>query len=143
MERKFILSSPAVASNAALYLRSQPVDGTLEMVIRPVKKQRRIEANNYYWSRIAEVAEQAKVLGKQYSAESWHEMAKQLFLPELPADGETLEGYQKWAELPNGGRSLVGSTSKLTVRGFSNYTMQVEAWGAHELRVRFSDNREP
>ena len=123
-------------------LSKLPCDGSMEIVIREYKKQRRLEANNYYWLRLGEIADQAKVLGQKYSAESWHELLKQRLLPETEQEGITLAGYVKWVDVPNGGRSLVGSTSKLTVRGFNEYVMQVEAFSVTELNVKFTSDRE-
>ena len=114
----------------------------MEIIIREYKKQRRLEANSYYWLRLSEIADQAKVLEQKYSAESWHELLKQILLPETEQEGVTLAGYVKWIDVPNGGRSLVGSTSKLTVRGFNDYVTQVEAFAVTELNVKFTSERE-
>jgi hypothetical protein len=78
------------------------------------------------------------VEGKRYSEEVWHEILKARFLPDQPTDGITLKGYKKWLEMPDGSMHLVGSTTKLTTRGFSKYLEDCMAWGASELGIRFT-----
>ena len=49
------------------------------------------------------------------------------------------EGYIKWDVDPLGERVLVGSTTQLTVRGYSDYLEQVHVLGA-EMGVQFHAN---
>ena len=82
--------------------------------------------NRRYWGRgvLAQIAEQAVVNGRLYSAESWHEHLKRKFL-----------GVD---ELPNG--EVIGKSSKtLTTAEFCNFCEQVEAYAATELGVEFFD----
>ena len=92
-----------------------------------VKRRKRTKAQNRrYWGKgvLAQVAEQAVVGGKQYSAETWHEMFKRMFI-----------GVE---ELPDG--QVVGKSSRsLTTSEFSDFCTQVEAYAASELGVRFYD----
>jgi hypothetical protein len=78
------------------------------------------------------------VHGRQYSALIWHEYFKEKFLPDFPDPKLVKEGYRKYEETPDGKRVLVGSTSKLTKLGFSNYMEQIYAYGA-DLGVRFRE----
>jgi len=89
-------------------------------------KKRTKPQNRRYWGRgvLAQIAEQATVNGRLYSAESWHEMFKRMFI-----------GYD---ELPNG--EIIGkSSTKLTTAEFCNFCDQVEAYACTELGVRFID----
>lgn len=108
----------------------------LDAVIQPnggarwvltVKRRKRTSAQNRrYWGRgvLAQIAEQAVINGKQYSAETWHEMFKRMFI-----------GVE---ELPNG--QVVGkSSSDLTTAEFSEFCAKVEAYAASELGVTFYD----
>lgn len=92
-----------------------------------VKRRKRTSAQNRrYWGRgvLAQIAEQAVINGKQYSAETWHEMFKRMFI-----------GVE---ELPNG--QVVGkSSSDLTTAEFSEFCAKVEAYAASELGVTFYD----
>lgn len=127
----------AVQSNCITMVNNLPLDGSMEVVVRPYVRKRRDEANALYWVRLAEISEQAWIGGRQYSSEIWAEYCKAKMLPEQYEQGITLDGYEKYAILPDGSRSVIGSTTKLTTRGFADYLTQVEAFGA-ELGVLFS-----
>jgi hypothetical protein len=89
-------------------------------------KKRTKPQNRRYWGRgvLAQIAEQAAVGGKLYSAESWHEQFKRQFI-----------GFD---ELPNG--QIIGKSSTgLTTAQFCEFCDQVEAYAATELNVRFMD----
>jgi hypothetical protein len=92
-----------------------------------VKGQKRSNPQNRrYWGQgvLAQIAAQAVVNGKQFSAETWHEQFKRMFI-----------GFD---ELPNG--QVIGkSSTKLTKAEFSEFCQQVEAWAATELGVVFFD----
>ena len=89
-------------------------------------KKRTPEQNRRYWGRgvLAQIAEQATVNCKLYSAEVWHEQFKRMFI-----------GFD---ELPNG--QIIGKSSTgLTTAEFCDLCTQVEAYAAQELGVRFVD----
>ena len=95
-------------------------------VLTVTKRKRTKPQNRRYWGRgvLAQIAEQAVVKGRLYSAESWHEQFKRQFI-----------GFE---ELPNG--EIVGkSSADLTTEEFSNFCAQVEAFAASELGVTFYD----
>ena len=82
--------------------------------------------NKRYWGRgvLAQVAEQATVGGRLFSAESWHEQFKRQFIGII--------------ELPNG--EVIGKSSAgLTTAEFCNFSDQVEAFACTELGVFFVD----
>ena len=82
--------------------------------------------NKRYWGRgvLAQVAEQATVGGRLFSAESWHEQFKRQFIGII--------------ELPNG--EVIGKSSAgLTTAEFCNFSDQVEAFACIELGVFFVD----
>ena len=90
------------------------------------RMKRTIPQNRRYWSKgvLAQIAEQAVVNGKQYSAENWHEYFKRKFI-----------GYE---ELPDG--TVRGKSSKgLNTVKFSKFCAEVEAYAATELGVTFYD----
>lgn len=89
-------------------------------------KKRSKPQNRRYWGRgvLAQIAEQATVNGKLYSAETWHEFAKRKFLGVI--------------ELPDGS-VMSKSTTGLTTAEFSEYCTQLEAYAATELGVVFYD----
>lgn len=90
------------------------------------KMKRTTQQNRRYWGRgvLAQIAEQAVVNGKQYSAEVWHEQFKRQFI-----------GVE---ELPDG--SVIGkSSTELTTAEFAEFCQKVEAYAATELGVTFYD----
>ena len=96
----------------------------LQLTVKPEKRS--AAQNRRYWGQgvLAQVAAQAVVNGKLYSAESWHEQFKRMFI-----------GFD---ELPNG--QIIGKSSTgLTTAEFCDFCTQVEAYAAQELGVRFVD----
>jgi hypothetical protein len=115
----------------------------LEVVIREPAKQRRRDQNSYAWAGLLkDFSEQGWINGQQFSIEAWHHFLKRECLPDDPEDGITLSGYRKYAESPAGGLILVGSTTKLTVRGFAEYIQRCMAFGSQELGIMFTTNKE-
>lgn len=140
--RRFIVSDTAIRDRAAAALANMPVDPLrpLEIVVREQVKQRGHDANALMWAGpLKDIAEQAWLEGRQYSAEVWHHYFKVQFLPEQYDAELCLEGYVKWQFDPAGERVLVGSTKQLTVKGMSQHIEQVHAFGAH-LGVVFHAN---
>ena len=147
-ERKFVLDCASTLGYVLDYLPRLPLDGTIEVVIRKFKRKRTNDQNALMWGfRIGEIADQAWVempdgSKRQFTEEIWHEYLKRLFLPR--GDEENIEelvtnpdSYVKMTEAPDGEWILVGSTTQLTTKGFSEYVMKVEAYGA-SLGVLFS-----
>jgi len=142
--RTIRLVGEAQRETAINALRHLPVnsDRPLEIVIREEKKVRGLDQNALMWAGpLKDIAEQAWVNGRQYSAAVWHEAMKRFYLPEeTDAEYERMvkDGYKKWECLPTTGEPvLVGSTTQLTKYGFSVYLQQVESHGA-ELGVLFT-----
>lgn len=141
--RTIRLVSPQQIHTAVALIPNLPVDPDrpLEIVIREEKKVRSMDANSRMWAGpLKDIAEQAWVSGRQFSAEVWHEHMKREYLPE-DDDPEihilAKDGYRKWDIDPAGNRILVGSTTQLTKIGFARYLQQVEAFGSN-LGVQFS-----
>lgn len=95
-------------------------------VLTVTRRKRTQPQNRRYWGQgvLAQVAAQAVVNGKQFSAETWHEMFKRMFI-----------GVD---ELPNGDVNGKSST-QLTTAEFSEFCTKVEAYAATELGVTFYD----
>lgn len=95
-------------------------------VLTVSRRKRTKPQNRRYWGGgvLAQIASQATVNGRLYSAETWHELAKRKFVGVV--------------ELPNGG--VIGkSTTELSTLEFAAFCDQVEAWAASELGVTFYD----
>lgn len=129
-------------------IQNLPADAErpLEIVVRERQRARRPDQNAlYHAGPLKDIAEQATPNGQHFSAEVYHELFKREFLPEDgapeadPANGMVKDGYRKWLPTVDGGRHLAGSTTQLTVRGFSDFLEQVFAFGS-SLGVQFSAN---
>ena len=124
-------------------LPNLPLDeaNPIEVIIREPVKARGMDQNALMWvGPLADIAAQAWVDGRQFSADVWHEHFKREYLPEEFDPELTKEGYRKWDYTPAGERVLIGSTTKLTKRGFSQYLEQIEADGAG-MGVQFGARR--
>jgi hypothetical protein len=131
--RSILLVGDMQKETACLLIKHAPTDriNPIEVVIREPVKARKADQNSLMWAGpLADIAEQAYVEGRTYSAEVWHEYFKEQYLPEEYDAELCKEGYEKWAMRPDGKRVLVGSTTQLTVKGFAQYLTQIEAHGA-------------
>lgn len=103
---------------------AQVLQGGHRWVLTVTRRKRTIAQNKRYWGKgvLAQVAAQAVVNGRMFSAESWHEQFKRRFIGVI--------------ELPNG--EVVGmSSTGLKTDEFSAFCAEVEAYAATELGVTF------
>lgn len=108
---------------------SQVLQGGHRWVLTISRRKRTKPQNARYWGKgvLAQIAAQAVVNGRLYSAETWHEQFKRDFI-----------GFD---ELPNG--QIVGKSSKgLSTTEFSEFCTAVEAFAATELGVTFYELEE-
>lgn len=134
LTRKLLLVGSMQADTAIQVIKNAPLDpaNPIEVIIREQVKTRGLDANALMWAvTLKDIAEQAWVDGKRFSAEVWHHHFKIIYLPEEFEEGITKDGYRKWDVTPSGERVLVGSTAHLTTKGFANYLTQIEADGAN------------
>jgi hypothetical protein len=123
-------------------ISSIPYDGSMVVDIKKYVKKRTNPQNSLAWAgMLNDFSQQVEIDGRKFLPESWHEVLKKNFLPEKFDQELTLPGYKKWEELPDGSMKLVGSTTKLTTKGFSEYMEACYAYGSQEFGVRFSTNR--
>ena len=138
------LIGAAQLNNARTILDNAPIDPDkpLEFILREEVKQRTPDQGARMWAgQLKDIAEQAYVGGRTYSAEIWHIHFKELYLPddddiELVRLVKDKEKYHKWDITPSGKRVLVGSTTELSIRGFALYLQNVELYG-ESLGVMF------
>lgn len=132
--RHIILIDEQRRAIAYAAVRNAPLG--IEVVLREPVKVRKPDQNSLMWAGpLRDIAAQAWVDGRQYSAEVWHEHLKRLYLPEThdPDLAQLVRSpyaWRKWDYTPDGDLILIGSTTGLTVRGFSQYLEQVYAYGA-------------
>lgn len=104
----------------------QALQGGGRWVLSVTRRKRTPAQNRRYWGGgvLAQIAAQACVNGRLYSAEVWHEQFKRQFIGVI--------------ELPGGG--LIGMSSKeLDTTQFCEFSDKVEAYAATELGVTFYD----
>ena len=114
-------------------LHQRAIFASMELMPKPYlvqvgKPPRTPAQNRRYWGRgvLSQIAEQAMIDRKQFSAVAWHELFKRKFIGVL--------------ELPNG--EVVGMSSAiLGKKRFAEFCTEVEAYAATELGVFFVDLR--
>lgn len=105
------------------FLKRWLTDGRRLVLTCGLRKRTRPQ-NRRYWGNgvLAQIAAQATVGGKLFSAETWHEQFKRQFIGVI--------------ELPNG--EVIGkSSTELDTAEFSLFCTAVEAFAATELGVTF------
>lgn len=125
--RVFTLHGDTQAAALAAFLRQNRAacaekGEPLQVIVMPHKAKRHNAQNALMWVLLGQIAEQAMIKGRTYSAAAWHEWLK----------GELL-GY---VDLP-GGKQMPRSTSELTVSEFADYVTRLQAFAAAELGVIF------
>lgn len=139
--REVLLVGDRQRETALTILMNAPLDPDkpLLFAIHEYAKPRKDEQNAAMWSGpLRDIEQQGYVEGRTYSADVWHVFFKRQFLPEEYDPELCLKGYRKWDYTPDGERVLVGSTKKLSVKGFAKYLTEVEAYAASELGVVFT-----
>lgn len=145
--RRILLRGGEQRQRAIALLQHVPLDAKkpLEVLVREEVKPRKLDQNALMWvGPLSDIAAQAWVNGRQFSDVTWHEHFKRLYLPEEFNADLCKEGYRKWDFTPAGEKVLVGSTTELTVKGFSQYLEQVYADGANmgvELHANPNEQR--
>jgi hypothetical protein len=137
--RTIYLIGPVQLKTALALLPNLPLDPDhpLEIVIREKVKKRKLDQQALLFAGpMRDISEQAWLDKRQFSVEVWHTWCKQKFLPEDFDPELCLEGYRKWDIDPEECRILIGSTTQLTVKGYSQYLEQVFAFGS-SLGVEF------
>lgn len=141
-KRVIVLRGEEQRERAIALLTNLPIDSEkpLQIVVDEYRPPRKPDQNALMWAGpLRDIAEQAWLEGRKYSAEAWHELLKQELLPEEFDPVLCRDGYEKWTITPKGDRALIGTTTKLTVKGMASYLESVYAFGA-SLGVSFHAN---
>lgn len=105
-----------IYNNLGVWLES---NSELEVCIRPYNSKRSIEQNRRLWKIYGELADKAWVNGRRYSAETWHEYCKGMFL-----------GFELKA-MPDGTEVKTPiSTTTLNTAEMTDYQNRLQAWAA-------------
>lgn len=139
-QRRLLLRGQEQVDRIIALLRTVPLDDRrpLEVLVREEVKVRKPDQNALMWAGpLKDLADQAWIEKRQYSAEVWHEFCKKEFLPEEFDPDLCLDGYRKWDIDPAGDRVLVGSTKMLTIKGMAQHLEQIFALGG-SLGVEFN-----
>jgi len=125
MIRTFVLRDEVNCRQLYAFLRSNwlamaQAGKPLGVLVAEHKSKRSNPQNRLLWAVLNEIAANAWVDGKQYSAEAWHEHLAGKFL-----------GYE---DMPGGGQTPI-STASLSVDEFSVYLERVMQYAAEHLGV--------
>lgn len=105
-----------IYNNLGVWLEA---NAELEVCIRPYNSKRSIEQNRRLWKIYGELADKAWINGRRYSAETWHEYCKGMFL-----------GYELKA-MPDGTEVKTPiSTTTLNTAEMTDYQNRLQAWAA-------------
>jgi len=137
-ENRVILRGQSQIALVAEMIGLCELDGTMEVIIRPHKKDRSYEQNRLYWRWLTEMGME---VGNDSQAQ--HEAMKRKFLiPILQEDPEFFALCQIVQEngTENDRRQMVKciSTSKLSVRQFTRYLDQIHAF-ANSLGISLTE----
>lgn len=115
----------AIQTELYPFLKQWLQDGKrLTLTVGP--RKRTLPQNKRYWGNgiLNQISKQATVNGRLFSAETWHEQFKRMFIGVI--------------ELPNG--EVIGkSSTDLDTQEFSEFSDKVEAYAVTELNVIFED----
>jgi len=125
VNRTFVLRNETNAKQLWAFLRANwtvmaQAGKPLSVLVMEHKAKRSNPQNKLLWATLNEIAANAWVDGKQYSADAWHEHFKRTFI-----------GTE---ELPGGGTAGI-STTTLAVPEFTTYLERVMQYAAEELGV--------
>lgn len=128
LSRVFVLRGDDGAQALYAFLRGnwrQLADAgkPLAITVSEHRAKRSVDQNKRYWHILNEIADNAWLNGKRYSAEAWAEHFKRQFI-----------GTE---ELPNGG-SIGISTTALSVDEFAAYMTRIEVYATETLGVELS-----
>jgi hypothetical protein len=138
--RQFFMRTDQARESAIALIRDLPLDDKrpLQITVEEFRPARTMSQQALLFAGpMTDIATQAFIEGRQYSVEVLHEFCKRQFLPEEFDPALCKDGYEKWGLDPLGERVLIGSTTQLTVKGYSIYLEQIFAFGA-SLGVNFS-----
>jgi len=139
MKRVFKIDNVQAKFNAIKFLQEiSDYTKPIQMTLEPWKKRRSNAQNSLMWvSLLGDFSMQVDFDGKKFLPDIWHDQLKKKFLPDETGTEETLNGYKKWDELPDGSLKMVGSTRFLTKLGMENYLHKCYAYGC-ELGIKFT-----
>lgn len=143
LSRTFILRTKVQEEALSAFLRSNAEQMAaqgrpLEVSVREWKPRASDAQRALIWIVNQQIADQAWVGGKQFSAETWHEHCKRAHLPD-----KTSRGVEKWRYLPTGERVLNMSTEHLDRSEKTAYIEALMAFAASlgvEVEILASEN---
>lgn len=105
---------------------AQVLQGGHRWVLTITRRKRTSKQNRRYWGNgvLKQIAEQATVNGRLFSAETWHEQFKRMFIGVIELPDGTFQGM---------------SSTELDTAQFCEFSDKVEAYAATELGVTFYD----
>ena len=122
----FILRDQSIVDRLTAFLAEKwaktAAKAPLVVEIHAMTSSRTGQQNRWYWSCLADLAEDGWYHGQQFSKDAWHEFMRGLFLYRV--------------ELPDGSTAPV-STTRLTVPEFMEYLERINLWASENLGIPF------
>jgi len=138
--RTILITSELIRESAIQLIRNLPLDliKPIQVKIGEADRARGLDANGLMWLRLAEIAEQGWIQGRQYNADVWHQYCRRNIMPnEITLKDGTVRS--KWIESPDGVMETV-STTQLEKTCFSEYIRAIEVFATQELGCQLSAN---
>ncbi|WP_186215900.1 recombination protein NinB [Burkholderia gladioli] len=130
--REFVIRNGSIWSNVVAFVRANAKifaerGEPLRVIVTAEERKRNEQQNRFYFgSVLRDISEQAWIEGRQFDKDAWHEHFAKKY------------GVLEEVELPYGEIILRRkSTSKMSVKEFSTYLNQIQAYAANELGVEF------
>jgi hypothetical protein len=128
MQRLFVIHSQLHANALFAFVRANyeamaDEGRPMAVLVTEYRAKRNTQQNKLLWAVLNQIADEAWVGGKQFSAEAWHEFFKRKFI-----------GCN---ELPNG-QTLGISTTTLDIAAFAEYVTQIQAYAGTELGIELT-----
>lgn len=128
----------AIQRQIAPYCKAQWKNGIerLRVTVEPEEDAKTVQQGRYYWGIVlAEISEQARIDGQQYTVDAWHELCKRQHLPRV-----TKKTYVAGRKRPVV-TTTIGTTKGIGVRKMSKFIEKVIAFACTDLNVQFSETR--
>lgn len=120
------------------YCKAQWQNGIerLRVTVEPEEDAKTVQQGRFLWGVIyAEISDQARIGGQQYTVDAWHELCKRQHLPRV-----TKKTYVAGRKRPVV-TTTIGTTKGIGVRKMSKFIEKVIAFAVTDLGVMFSETR--
>lgn len=127
MKMRFLIQNATTLSNCYLWLSRIPVDGTVEVVIRPAKSKRSLEQNDKLHAILQDIAAQKQWSGEYISVEDWKRLMIAAWLRATGSSPRMMPAVDG-----EGFDVLYRRSSELSVAECADLITYIESWAVGE-----------